>query len=48
MLFRTDKGTLREINKYNYKNDKLYFEKIIENKMQTPKLEKTFYGKKNK
>jgi len=29
MLFRTIDGKLIEINKYSYKNDKLYYEKIL-------------------
>ena len=28
MLFRTADGKLIEINKYDFKNDKLYYEKI--------------------
>jgi len=42
MLFRTGEGKLIEIKKYDCKNDKLYFEKIIQIKSLTPKLEKTF------
>ena len=30
MLFRTVDGELIEINKYDFKNDKLYYEKIME------------------
>jgi len=30
MLFRTNKGELIEIKKYNFINDKLYYEKIME------------------
>ena len=29
MLFRTIDGKLIEINKYDFKNDKLYYEKIM-------------------
>ena len=29
MLFRTIEGELIEINKYDFKNDKLYYEKIM-------------------
>ena len=52
MLFRTNKGELIEINKYNYPNDKLYYQKIMEIKKATQpnifaKLEKTFNGKNN-
>jgi hypothetical protein len=54
MLFRTITGELIEINKYDYKNDKLYYEKILE--IKTPfikfcasaKLKKTFDNKNNK
>jgi hypothetical protein len=42
MLFRTGEGKLIEIKKYDFKNDKLYYEKIIQIKKLTPKLEKTF------
>lgn len=41
MLFRTSEGSLIEIKKYNFKNDKLYYEKIFEIK-NIPKLEKGF------
>lgn len=30
MIFRTKKGHLIEIKKYNYPNDKIYYEKIME------------------
>jgi hypothetical protein len=30
MLFRNAKGELIEINRYDYKTDKLYFKKIME------------------
>jgi hypothetical protein len=50
MLFRTNKGILIEIKKYNYSNDKIYYEKIMEIKNHL-KLEKThnhiFKYKKN-
>jgi hypothetical protein len=29
-LFRTNKGELIEINKYDFPNDKLYYNKIME------------------
>jgi hypothetical protein len=48
MLFRTSDGRLIEIKKYDYKNDKLYYEKILEIKKNIPKLEKGFYYKNNK
>ena len=52
MLFRTITGELIEINRYNFKNDKLYYQKIMEvkkpfTKWMTPKLEKTFNDKNN-
>ena len=30
MLFRNNKGDLIEIKKYNFTNDKLYYQKIME------------------
>ena len=30
MLFRTSKGELVEIKKYDFSNDKLYYQKLIE------------------
>ena len=53
MLFRTNKGELIEINKYDFTNDKLYYEKIMEIKKplaksnKQNKLEKTFNNKNN-
>jgi len=47
MLFRTSEGKLIEIRKYNFKNDTLYYEKILEIKKTLPKLEKTFNYKNN-
>lgn len=34
MLFRTINGELIEINRYSFKNDKMYYEKIMEIKKQ--------------
>lgn len=48
MLFRTVEGKLVEIRKYNFKNDKLYYEKILEIKNAIPKLEKCLNNKNNK
>ena len=48
MLFRTSEGKLIEIKKYNFTNDKLYYEKILDIKKPIPKLEKTFNYKYNK
>jgi hypothetical protein len=48
MLFRTNTGQLIEINKYDFTNDKLYYKKLLELKIATPKLEKTFNNKNNK
>ena len=48
MLFRTDDGHLVEIKKYDFVNDKLYYEKLLEIKKPVPKLEKTFNHKYNK
>ena len=40
MLFRTYEGKLIEIKKYDFKNDTLYYEKLLEIKTSFPKLEK--------
>jgi len=32
MLFRTNKGELVELKKYDFPNDKLYYEKVMEMK----------------
>ena len=48
MLFRTSNGKLIEIKKYNFINDKLYYQKILEIKKSLPKLEKTFCNNYNK
>jgi len=45
MLFRTVTGELVEINKYDYKNDKLYYEKIMEIKNSFTKSDKTLNNK---
>jgi hypothetical protein len=37
MLFRTNKGELVEIKKYDFPNDKLYYQKIIEIKTKITK-----------
>jgi hypothetical protein len=42
MLFRTSEGKLIEINKYDFKNDSLYYEKIYIVKQSCPKSKKTF------
>jgi hypothetical protein len=41
MIFRTINGELIEINKYDFKNDILYYQKIMEMKQKFTKLEKT-------
>lgn len=30
MLFRTNTGELVEVNKYNFTNDKLYYQKLMD------------------
>jgi hypothetical protein len=47
MLYRTIDGKLIEINKYDFKNDKLYYEKILS--IKTPSLAKSkkTFGYKN-
>jgi len=41
MLFRTNKGELIEIKKYDFSNDTIYYRKIMEMKKKSSKLEKT-------
>lgn len=48
MLFRTAEGGLIELRKYDFKNDKLFYEKVFEIRSRVPKLEKTFYYKQKK
>ncbi len=48
MLFRDSNGKVFEICKYHFKNDALYYQKIMEIKKDVPKLEKTFSDKYNK
>lgn len=48
MLFRTNEGKLIELNKYDFINDKLYYQKLLEINKPLPKLEKTFNYKNNK
>jgi len=38
MLFRTITGNLIEINKYDFKNDKLYYQRIMEIKKPFEKI----------
>jgi len=45
MLFRIITGQIIEINKYDFKNDKLYYLKIMDLKKSFTKLEKTFQNK---
>jgi hypothetical protein len=48
MLIRTINGVLIEINRYDFKNDKIYYEKIMELKKPFSKqLEKTLHNKNN-
>jgi hypothetical protein len=56
MLFRSNKGELIELKKYDFSNDSLYYEKIMEIKKPLmsstkqnsfAKLKKTFYKKNN-
>ena len=44
MLFRDVSGNLIELNRYDFKNDKLYYQKIIEIKKQFTKLNKNEYS----
>lgn len=53
MIFRTITGELIEINRYDFINDKLYYEKIMKIKepfiksISSAKLKKTFNNKNN-
>jgi len=55
MLFRSNRGELIELKKYDFSNDKLYYQKIMEinkpnlfsNKTIFAKLKKTFNNKNN-
>jgi hypothetical protein len=54
MLFRTYTGELIEIKRYDFPNDKLYYQKIMEVKqsfskslISSTKSEKTFNNKNN-
>ena len=40
MLFRDSNGNLVELNRYDFKNDKLYYQKIMEIKQLFTKLNK--------
>ena len=42
MIIRTIEGDLIKIDKYSFKNDKLYFNKIMSLKEPFTKLKKTF------
>ena len=44
MLFRDSNGNLIELNRYDFKNDKLYYQKIIEIKQLFTKLNKSEYS----
>jgi len=44
MLFRDINGNLIELNKYHFKNDKLYYQKIMEIKKQFTKPTKNEYS----
>lgn len=42
MLFRTNQGNLIEIKKYDYPNDKIYYEKIINIKKPIVSISKEY------
>jgi hypothetical protein len=44
MLFRDINNELIEINRYDFKNDKLYYQKIMEIKKQFTKSTKSEYS----
>jgi hypothetical protein len=43
MLFRDSNGNLIELNRYDFKNDKVYYQKIMEIKKQFTKSNKNEY-----
>ena len=43
MLFRDSNGNLIELNRYDFKNDKVYYQKIMEIKKQFTKSNKKEY-----
>ena len=43
MLFRDSNGNLIELNRYDFKNDKVYYQKIMEIKKQFTKSNKKDY-----
>ena len=44
MLFRDSNGNLIELNKHDFKNDKAYYQKIMEIKKQFTKSTKSEYS----
>ena len=44
MLFRDSNGNLVELNRYDFKNDKLYYQKIMEIKKQFTKSNNSNYS----
>jgi hypothetical protein len=44
MLFRDINGNLIELNRYDFKNDKVYYQKIMEIKKQFTKSTKSDYS----
>lgn len=44
MLFRDINGNLIELNRYDFKNDKLYYQKIMEIKYNFTKSNKNDYS----
>ena len=48
MIFRDNNGNLIELNRYDFKNDKLYYQKIMEIKKQFTKLNKIEYSNYSK
>lgn len=44
MLFRDVNGNLIELNRYDFKNDKAYYQKIMEIKKQFTKSNKNDYS----
>lgn len=44
MLFRDINGNLIELNRYDFKNDKIYYQKVMEIKKQFTKSNKSNYS----
>lgn len=48
MLFTSNDGTFVDIKKHDFKNDSMYYEKLLDIKKTIPKSNKRFHCKDNK